>query len=135
MTVDIENLLQEVEAQPKWRKIRNELRWKWNRVRRLPGKVRHYYERARYGYSYQDLWGLDWHLANLISKSVSDLEKITHGYPDPLTFEEWQQVLCDISEGFALLSSNEFYDLTPEQQVKVDRAWELFKKYFRALWD
>jgi len=48
--------------------------WKiWNNIK--PSTIKHYYQRAKYGYSYQDNWGIDYHLVMILLPMLENLRK------------------------------------------------------------
>ena len=54
----------------------------WEHI--YPGKLKHYYQRARYGYSYQDCWSIDYHLSDIIPKMIQEMRNNLHGCPGEL---------------------------------------------------
>ena len=60
----------------------------WERIR--PGALKHYYQRARYGYSYQDCWSIDWHLSNIIPKMLKQMKGNLNGCPSEIA-EKWRK--------------------------------------------
>ena len=137
--------------------------WKvWDKIR--PGKIKHYYQRAKNGYSYQDCWSIDWYIADVLPKMIRTLKKNHHGHPQGLSEKEWDKILEDIAYGFDLqheVLEHKLYDLanaknkkivqdmfdadselyeecriiTKGEKVAIKRSWKLFQKYFYNLWD
>lgn len=133
----------------------------WDKIR--PGTLKHYYQRARYGYSYRDCWSVDWHLANIIPKMIRQLKQNTPVHPVDMTMDEWKDILDKIARAFELeyeILDNTLYDcktksneqkvkqliekenhfegcriMTAEERKKKDEGWRLFKRYFHSLWD
>ena len=138
------------------------VRWNiWEYIQ--PSNFKHWYQRARYGYSYQDCWGIDWHLANIIPKMIRDMKKNIHGHPGGITMDEWHDILDKIARAFELeyeILDSVLYDcpdkkhedtmraiiegsdsfngcriMTQEEKDLRDEGWHLFKQYFYNLWD
>ena len=95
------------------------------------------YQRGMNGYARSDVWNLNNYLAEIISSSVNDLRKETHGYPPDLSGpDEWDVILDKISKGFGVyIQDNNIWTLTYEEKKQRDEAFELFKEYFDYLWD
>jgi hypothetical protein len=138
------------------------VRWNiWEYIQ--PSNFKHWYQRARYGYSYQDCWGIDWHLANIIPKMIRDMKKNIHGHPGNITMDEWYDILDTIAKAFELeyeLKDSTLFEcvdeehenhmkelmkdknyfkgcriMTQEEKDIRDRGWKYFREYFGNLWD
>lgn len=124
-----------------------------------------YFRRARKGYARHDLWNLDYYLANLLENSIRELSEDVHGHPCDLnSLEEWQEILCQISNTFhqakqvmdseiiltntksqykrmkAMVDKNpEVWEktivYTPAETKEFYKGFDLFKKYFFGMWD
>lgn len=126
------------------------------RPNRWDKRVKHYWQRAKRGYSIWDLWNLNTYLAKLLANSLEDLANTTHGYaPEFETIEEWRQALREMSQGFrafneedvsplsnldfdTLFSSIGNQKLQENYSVlreRFDKGMSLFHKYFNHLWD
>lgn len=93
------------------------------------------------GYSDLDLWNLDNHLAKILSsrlKAYKRMKRFCYPPPeDPRNVEikderDWEVVLDEMIEGFDVYLKE---DIGVEETKKVERAFELFAKYFGYLWD
>ena len=103
------------------------------------------WERSKKGYAYSDLWNFDHYLSHLCEQAFIQLRDQAHGWPgDPLTFEEWLDILTTISDGFKakrvqddlLLKSREEYDRQyDELQAKWEEGMALFTTWYGAFWD
>ena len=52
--------------------------WKvWDKIR--PGKIKHYYQRAKTGHSYMDAWSIDYYLVDNLIPMLNELKKNKHG--------------------------------------------------------
>lgn len=78
-------------------------------------------------------WNLDAELCRWLLPELRKMQKNWHGRPDCLTHEEWQSVLDDMVEGFALQADHD--DLTQANQAKIQRAFDLLAKHHWSLWD
>jgi hypothetical protein len=121
-----------------WGRLRNDLRKRWQRQQR--------------GWGEYDAWSFDHYLAQTIADGCKWLRENSHGYPMgigrvktmALTDEQedsdgaraWEQILLEIEEGFRILADWDTFDQPDRgQQEKIDRAWDLFRYWFQALWD
>ena len=87
----------------------------WENVK--PSNFKHWYQRARYGYSYRDCWSIDYHLSEIIPKMIRDMKKNLNGCPGDIAdnwnggetdddmkmaMYEWETVLDKIANAFEL---------------------------------
>lgn len=118
-----------------WAKRQN-----WLKPREWRAFVKTRYQRARRGYSYRDIWNLDWYLSNVIEKSIIDLRNTSHTYNDDFTEEGWAEALTKMADAFA--AHREYHDLEAgdeEALANIKKRWDegaaLFVKYYGSLWD
>lgn len=84
-----------------------------NKIKYFFGSIRCMFMRAKYGFSYRDVWNLDYYLATVIENSVRYLRYNHSGYPtefnpkqdfldeeDSAANEKWEKVLDDIANAF-----------------------------------
>lgn len=122
------------------------LRW-WNSFLRTPRELRHYWERITKGYSYQDVWSLDYHIARVIVGGLADLKKISDGVPGPFTVDKagkelpikearanYDATLQEIIDGYQAWIDDDGWVTKPEVKKKFRRAQILFNKYFGCFW-
>lgn len=109
-----------------WRdKHRLRFRMKYN-------DLKHFIQRGKRGYADCDLWSFDTYLSDVISKALLELRDTAYSYPSELeSFEEWQDILTEISEGFA----QDKFDYDGFDNEKFDKAMALFVKYFYSMWN
>lgn len=137
--------------------------WKiWDNIR--PSTLKHLYQRAKQGWSYQDCWSIDWYLSDILPKMLRELKKNKHGHPHGLSEDEWNTILEDIAYGFDLqyqILDHKLYDfttaksrktvqamfdrdpelhkgcriITKEEKTAIKQSWKLLQKYFYNLWD
>ena len=88
----------------------------WDKIK--PSNFKHWYQRARYGYSYRDCWSIDWYLADIIPKMINQLKENLHGVPGDIADKyvaedkhdidmthataEWESILDKIANTFKL---------------------------------
>lgn len=120
------------------------LRVHWWLGRHGPGITRRnlveFWQRGKRGWSDRDTWGFDHYLATVIRDGVQHLNDIKHGWPgEPMTFEEWGQILTEISEGMqAHIDIMDVFTDADDLTVltaKRDLAFTHLSKYFGHLWD
>ena len=96
----------------------------WDHIK--PSNFKHWYQRARYGYSYRDCWSIDWYLADIIPKMINQLKGNLHGVPSDIADKyvaedkhdidmthataEWESILDKIVNTFKL--EHEILDCT-----------------------
>lgn len=61
--------------------ITSPLRWRYN--------IKHWYQRARYGYSYRDAWGGDWYVAGIIAGVMEHIVNHGHGVAMSYADGDW----------------------------------------------
>ena len=142
--------------------------WRLHPIENIMDWFRHmrwYYQRAVYGYSDCDRWGLFSYVSHIIEHMTAELAEKASGYPgtgweepfDPdnpantvlhvpfspggptaeevYSLEEWQVILRTISAGFAAASRLLTLDEEPDDAELFEHGMELFKEWFFSLWD
>ena len=116
------------------------IRWAWQRVMR--------------GWDDRAVWSLDYYFSKLIPEVVTELKEREKGVPTAMFDEgdwdddnycyregavdkatiKWNAILDDIAEGFARW--NEIMDDcgNPDEDKKVNRAFDLFREHYGSLW-
>lgn len=100
------------------------------------------HQRMQRGWSERDLWSFDTYLAKVIAEGCEQLAEQVHGWPgEPMTFEEWQEILRKISRGFKAHTSIMEDHLHPKSvqyrllEDEFEEGMDLFKNFFGHLWD
>lgn len=101
------------------------------------------YQKARRGWSDDELWSLDRSLARRLGAQLTALASTTHGWPQSEkypTFEDWQIALRTAGTALtAYAESLEFHDLDPsEEDFLAEQAADALRwvaDNFTALWD
>lgn len=113
-------------------------------------------QRIKYGWCDRDTWDIDmWFLA-VIPPMLEHLKNINHGYPAEMTEEEWHAILDRMiflfheaaKDEIDVKELNELYEKGDKQawfegcqkfwkyqDECKNEAFDLFKKWFRDLWD
>jgi len=118
----------------------------WNKILYTPQTLKHYWQRITKGYSYQDVWSLDYCIANIIINGLKDLKKIDFGIPGPFTIDKkgknisdkrarknYEKVLQDIIGGYQAWLDDDWIT-KPGTKKKLKKAQELFNKYWGCFW-
>lgn len=121
-----------------WWKIVN----KYDEVLEILNTIKHWYQRAKNGYSYQDVWSLDSYLDEMLPKALRELAKVNNGYPQELeSLEEWNDILEEMVQGFEAhkkISELEFDIDNPKEykelENKFKKGMKLFVRYYGSLW-
>lgn len=97
-------------------------------------------QRLERGFDDSEMWSLDCTIAEFITPRLrvfKEHAKQIGDHPYSITAEEWQEILSQIIEGFALYPDhfNWPYEDSDANWKKVDKALELFHKWFFNLWN
>jgi len=115
----------------------------------------HAWQRVFRGYDDRAWWEMDAYLATLIPILVKQLRKNGHGVPSAMyegltpdengnydelaqatATDKWNYILIEIEEGFKEYLEYQHCNLDPDHKLeKFNRAFDLFREYFSALWD
>lgn len=121
----------------------------WEHIK--PGKLKHYYQRAKYGYSDQDCWSIDWHLADIIPKMIAQLRRNLHGCPNDIAdkwakedkddenmtyaMKDWDTKLAKIQKAFELeyeIINHTLYDCPDNKSKAKMKTLMANKPYFEG---
>ena len=69
------------------------------KIKEFPQDVKHVYQRARKGYSYRDVWSIDYWFMRIMPKMLVDLKKNLHGCPAQFTTREDGTEYQDVDKG------------------------------------
>ncbi|MCL2738756.1 MAG: hypothetical protein FWE30_04845 [Bacteroidales bacterium] len=69
------------------------------KIKEFPQDVKHIYQRARKGYSYRDLWSIDYWFMEIMPKMLTDFKKNLHGCPAQFTNREDGTEYQDVEKG------------------------------------
>lgn len=144
-----------------WYPIYRFVRWTiWDRIR--PGAIKHYYQRARYGYSYMDTWNVGSHIVEILIPMLEKLKKDRYGTPigfykeedgvddDGNPTEEAQkladarydnvlgEMIFGLKCGRKLINMDyDFCDSNEHNKLtsSAKRSFELFGEYWQSLWN
>ena len=100
-------------------------------------RARMMWQRARRGYSTEDCWSLDHHLARVTVAGVARLREWAHGYPQEVgSIEAWDAILAQIQDGFqAFLDTDGWWNTGGDEEQRFKAGMALYAKWFGALWD
>ena len=132
----------------------------WDKIR--PGTIKHYYQRAKQGYSYQDNWSIDHYMVDTLIPMFKNLKKDSFGISmefydekdgvdgdgnpteeaDVKAEERQQNVYSEIIYGLkcAKLIQEADYDYKKDGEYErlnksVKRSFELIGDHFFTFWD
>lgn len=77
-------------------------------------------QRAKRGYSDQDLWNFDRYIADMFATAIPQLKKIQHGHPEYTSQEDWYRILDEMSYGFEQYGVEYEHDRDDKEMA----AWE-----------
>ena len=98
-------------------------------------QIKWFIQRGKRGYSDQDLWNADSHIARTV---LAFIEMNRMGYPMGLTEKRWAKILEEIKWLMQEVdSSTPDYELmkTEAYQTRYKKANALFAKYWHNMWD
>lgn len=111
----------------------------YTRTRKRPiFRARMMWQRAHRGFSDEDCWGLNNHLARVTVGGIKNLREWANGYPAELgSNEAWDAILAQIQEGFEVWLEHDGWFGTNDQEAekKFKEAIALYGHWFGALWD
>jgi len=132
----------------------------WEKIR--PRTLKHYYQRAKQGYSYQDNWGIDYYMVETLLPMFENLKKFHAGVSmqfykkkdgvdksgnptdkaSEMAEQRLQNVYGEIIYGLKCAKKvhKVDYNYRDEKEFKklniaIKRSFELIGKYFFSLWD
>lgn len=79
-------------------------------------------------------YDLGWGVSKYMVSRLKVFKEKTQSYPQGITWEQWQNILQEMIEGFKCKIKEEAKILSREEIAKVDRALDLFRAYFWDLW-
>lgn len=164
----MEDLLAQLEHElrnrPRWQKVYYGVWRLWDRVKRLPRRIRWRHQRAHRGWSDRDLWGFSHYLARVLAEGLEEMARVAYGYPhgicttcDPTLLEhedgcdgldQWIKILHEMADGFRAhqgpFDQHDFEGDQPYVQetreayearkAKRDKALDLLREHFDSLW-
>jgi hypothetical protein len=57
----------------------------FDKIKEFPRDLKHFYQRAKKGYSYRDVWSIDYWFMEIMPKMLTDFKKNIHGCPSQFT--------------------------------------------------
>lgn len=131
----------EHEYRPRWYRVVLHIHW-WMQQHGPRTTWRHlkaFWQRGRRGWADSDTWSFHVYIAGIIRDAVQHLNDNKHGWPGgPMTFEEWGEILSQISEGMDAATKDGIsapVHVQLARQAQMDLAFDHLKKYFGHLWD
>jgi hypothetical protein len=98
-------------------------------------------ERARHGFSDQDVWSFNHYLAGVIAGGLIVLRDNLHGCPPELVengdvdagVKRWAEILTEMAAGFQLYYDEDDPEVALSPEFK--RSLELLTRWWADLWD
>ena len=91
--------------------------------------------RGERGWAPSDIWSMDDYLCFVLAPMLREMKG--SGAPDPLTFEQWDDILEEMAIGFDRWGGHfELHDREDEDAAykAVRRSLTLMRRYFGSLW-
>ena len=109
-------------------------------------KIKHWYQRAKRGYSDEDVWNLDWYLRGILAGGLRQLADNKNSYPGAKpfgTFEKWLKFLRDTAQAFQDVidyedtgwEKDKDYSKMKQVYKKEEQAIKNLAPWFGHLWD
>ena len=70
-----------------------------DKIKDFPRDLKHLYQRAKKGYSYRDLWSIDYWFMEIMPKMLTDFKKNLHGCPAQFTTTDDDTQNQDVEKG------------------------------------
>lgn len=147
-----------------WDHIEMKCRYVWEKITDIPRVIKYFIQRGVRGWSDNDLWGMHYFLTDIILTMVVNLRASRQGDPGEMEDDDWDKILLEIQDGFAILKKCDMSEeevewggyykddkdhsevnermkkwngrlTTREEERKVKRAFELFVEHYYSLWD
>jgi hypothetical protein len=118
-------------------------------------QIKYAWQRVTNGFDERAIWSIDYYIANLIVKLLTQFKERHHGVPSDMfegmpyedeqfythseenwkiADEKWCNILQEIIDGFEEYLSNDInYDCYKSKKFK--KSFDLFKKHFVKFWD
>ena len=110
-----------------------------------PSKIKYLWQRAKRGYSDEDLYSIDNYFLKTIVPMLEWLKDNKHGVPYEFTIDEqgheididladqhWKAELSKMIDHFKAIN---LYHDTQNNEKHIQEGFKLFAKYFTNLWD
>lgn len=104
--------------------------WKW--FIRIPRELKWLYQRMRYGYSDQDSWGANGHIARVVLGTVRNIIKHDTG-PNAVHDRDDIEDLHTIVRGFEAYLDDSWL-MKPGYKELFDKGMEALNRRFLGLW-
>lgn len=95
----------------------------------------------KYGFDYRETWNLDYEIACFILPRLAYLREHSHSYPGTDEFlvegghEKWLKIIDKMIKAFEIIVDKDCGFETEEENEIIEEGLDLFRKYFRTLWD
>lgn len=94
-----------------------------------------WWQRKTRGWDDSDTWSLDHTIAKFALPRLKKFKELNIGYPNDMTWEEWNVILDEMYYALECVASLEFTE--DEGKIdwnRVETGLQYFGKYFRDLW-
>ncbi len=98
--------------------------------------IRNLYRKLTTGVGCCDMANYKDYIAEKLAKDLTVFKEKTisfPSYPSDMTYKKWIQTLDKMIEGFSLAAEDK-WEYTKEDEDKMEKAGELFGKYWQDLW-
>lgn len=107
-------------------------------VKPLSRKLRYIHHYFKYGFSPHECWNLDCTIAQFVLPRLKHFRRHIVSIPNELSLDEWKEILDKMI--YAMEYSGGHYKIKNiatfyEYDQKCQEGFELFGKYFTALWN
>ena len=97
--------------------------------------------KKKYGFDYRETWDLDYEIACFILPRLAYLREHCSSYPGTGEFigedgyKNWLKTMDKMIKAFETIVDAEIGFETEEENRIINEGLDLFRKYFRSLWD
>lgn len=131
--MDLEDFLAHLSNTPRHRRIYYAIRRALRKPHDWENEIKWGWQRARHGYSEADTWGFDFYLSGVIAGGLQRIRDRGIGYPNGMTFEEWNAKLGEMIAGFE--AARHAMHHMEEPPPEFERGAALFVQHYFSLWD
>lgn len=107
-------------------------------------RIKYFWQRGKRGYSDYDILDFDEYLSTVIIDGLFTFMRINNSVPSEIwtkgkseeqAVEEWDAIIYQIIQGFAVAEDYEPYtEMSKEDKKTFDKGFRLFKKWFFNFW-
>ncbi len=96
--------------------------------------VKFFFQRLIHDFDDSETWALDSTIAKFALPRLKRFKEISIATPLECSDQEWDQIVNELIWLCEQYETGDVYDLSPEDDARLNEACTLLGKYFRNLW-